>query len=272
MEDRVLAEYLKTGHQLRQKYEEIKSGRQKRYIDREEKYKSLISPLQNYGSYLGSQTEILKEMNNKMASTLDDKVGELALKYLLDPPGRVDKKYGIYRDNDGLYIGSKQISIFNNDIYLEDDKTRYRGTQGLWELMTMEHPNNELYNDEDLKNYATIVLKSGTFRPNNNLSARRFKIDNGGYKYEEIILPILYEAGIKQRSKTSTPIKKKDAEGSGLQKIVTTTNAFPEYIYYNNIDELLERLYILYGELKAGNTNTSIKNEIIEIISEFKKF
>jgi hypothetical protein len=268
MEDRVLEEYLKSSRQLRQKYEEIKHGKLKRYTTQEEKYKPLLSPVQNYGSHLGSQTEILKEMNSKMfSSTPDGEVGELALKYILNPQGQVDKLYGIYRDDDGLYIGNKRISVFNNDIFLEDDKTTYRGTPGLWELVTMDYPNPSLYNNEDLENYSDIVLKTSTYKAGNKASARRIKTSEG-YKYTNIILPILYKHNIKQPPLQSTPTKKK--EGKGLQKIVT--NAFPEYIYYKNIDELLERLYILYGELKAGNTHPSLKNEIIEIISEFKKF
>lgn len=264
MNDRVLADYLKAGRELRQKYEEMKHGKLKRYTVQEEKYKPLLSPILNYGSHLDSQTEILKEINSKMVSSTPE--GDLALEYLLHPQGRVDKLYGIYRDDDGLYIGDKRISVSNNDIFLEDDKTLYKGTTGLWELVTMEYPNPSLYDEEDLKNYSDIVLKSSTYKTGNKASARRIKTSEG-YKYTNIILPILYQHGIKQAPQQSTSIKSK---GSGLQKIVT--NGFPEYIYYNNIDELLERLYILYGELKAGNTHPSLKNEIIEIISEFKKF
>jgi len=130
MEDsRVLEEYLKSGRKLRQKYEEIKMGRQKRYTEQEEKYKPILSSMQSYGD---SQAEILKEINSKMSSpSSDDTVGELALEYLIKPQGQVDKLYGIYRDNDGIYIGNKRIFITNNDIYLESNTTMYKGTQGL---------------------------------------------------------------------------------------------------------------------------------------------
>lgn len=273
MEDRVLAEYLKSGRELHQKYEEIKMGRQKRYIDLEEKYKPLLSPIGNYASHLNSQSKILTEMNHKILSSpsnTDTKVGDLALGYLVNPPGKVDKLYGIYRDDDGMYVGNRQISVFDNDIFLDDDKIRYTGTRGLWELLTMDYPNPSLYTDEDLKQYEDIVLKTFTYKSGNNPSGRRLKTSEG-YKYNNIILPILYRHGIKQPpQELSTPlIKKKKKKGEGLQKLFT--NSAPEYVYYDSIDELLERLYILYGEFKAGNTSPIIQNEIVNIISEFKE-
>ena len=49
--------YLRTERELRQKFEEIRRSREKRYIDREEKYKPLLEPLHSVGSQL-------KEMSN----------------------------------------------------------------------------------------------------------------------------------------------------------------------------------------------------------------
>ena len=59
-------------------------------------------------------------------------------------------------------------------------------------------------------------------------------------------------------------------EGAGALRKIVTNNPV-EYVYWNSIDELLERLYILYGELKAGNSNPNIANEIVNIIQEFKE-
>jgi len=59
-------------------------------------------------------------------------------------------------------------------------------------------------------------------------------------------------------------------QGTGALRKIVTNNPV-EYVYWNSIDELLERLYILYGELKAGNSNPNIANEIVNIIQEFKE-
>jgi len=80
-------------------------------------------------------------------------------------------------------------------------------------------------------------------------------------KYTSIIAPLLYKYRLIQDKK----------HGTGLQKVVTKNKSDIEYVYWNTLEELLERLYILYGELKAGNTNPTIRNEIISIIQEFKE-
>ena len=58
-------------------------------------------------------------------------------------------------------------------------------------------------------------------------------------------------------------------KGKGLEKVVTNTTK--EYVYWDSLDELLDRLYILWGEIKAGNTNPTVRNEIVNIIQEFKE-
>lgn len=71
------------------------------------------------------------------------------------------------------------------------------------------------------------------------------------------------EEPIRTRSRT------KLLQGGSLYK--TVTGAPVEYVYWDTLDKLLERLYILYGKLKAGNTNPGIANEIINIVQEFKE-
>jgi hypothetical protein len=44
-----------------------------------------------------------------------------------------------------------------------------------------------------------------------------------------------------------------------------------KYIYWDNLDELLQRLVVLYGEIESGNTNPSLRNEIIRILQELKE-
>ena len=44
-----------------------------------------------------------------------------------------------------------------------------------------------------------------------------------------------------------------------------------EYVYWNALDELLERLCIVYGEMKAGNNNPNLVNELVNILQEIKE-
>lgn len=43
-----------------------------------------------------------------------------------------------------------------------------------------------------------------------------------------------------------------------------------KYIYWDNLDELLQRLVVLYGEMQSGNTNPALTNEVIRILQELK--
>lgn len=65
------------------------------------------------------------------------------------------------------------------------------------------------------------------------------------------------------------PNSKGSKSGKGLTKELTSNTV--EYKYWNSLDELLERLYVLYGEVKARNTNPSLRNEIINILEEIKE-
>ena len=65
---------------------------------------------------------------------------------------------------------------------------QFKGTRGLWELLTMENPKN--YNNEDLNNYEKIILSMNSYRHNNNPSSKYVK-SSTGHKYTAFIKPIL---------------------------------------------------------------------------------
>ena len=44
-----------------------------------------------------------------------------------------------------------------------------------------------------------------------------------------------------------------------------------KYVYWDNLDELFQRLAVLYGEIKSGNTNPTLKNEIVRILQELQE-
>ncbi len=71
---------------------------------------------------------------------------------------------------------------------------------------------------------------------------------------------------LRRSTSVSAPEK---VTGSGLRKIYTNTPV--EYVYWNTLDELLERLYIVYGEIKAGNSSPNLLNELVNILMEIKE-
>ncbi|ORP58138.1 hypothetical protein, partial [Vibrio cholerae] len=65
-----------------------------------------------------------------------------------------DTTYGIRRDGNRFYIGNKEVEIANDDISIGDQV--YKGTKGLWELLTLKEPSN--YTQSDLDTYKEILV------------------------------------------------------------------------------------------------------------------
>ena len=69
----------------------------------------------------------------------------------------LDTSFGIYFDHDNiLRIGNKPISIFQDNIII--DEREYRGTAGLWSLVTEKRPKD--YERDDLEEYKEIMEKT----------------------------------------------------------------------------------------------------------------
>lgn len=173
--------------------------------------------------------------------------------------------YGIYFRKDKPYIGDVPITVDKEVLWLPDG-SNYPTTPGLWELMMMKKPTK--FTQEDLVMYNDIQRTTSVL---NGWES------NAGYKYVTDIadntkLTKRRKGNNKEQPRSTgvlTRSRAKQFEGSGLYK--TITGAPVEYIYWDSIIELLDRLYILYGELKAGNTNPNIRNEIVNIVQEFQE-
>ena len=146
---------------------------------------------------------------------------------------------GITKDSKGQYRGNKKmLTIAYNNIYIDDEK--FRGTDGLWELIMENRPNPKNYEKEDLDNYGKLLLKTNALR-------RNFNPDNpnprasGGYKWTNILKPI-WDAKV---------------DGKGVVVIPSDPNA------------LLERLDLLLASQEAGHTG--VRNELVSICDELKR-
>ena len=180
--------------------------------------------------------------------------------------GRLDTEFGIRSLKDGYFIGSRKVDVIDGElVYGDGAGPRYELTPGLWELVTKRQPVG--YTDGDLENYAEIILDTNVYKARNCPESNKLKVAKT-QKYKQIIVPILQKLNI---LKDTDERKKRFSTGKGLQKRVIPNNNKIEYVYWDNLDELLERLHVLYGELKSGNTNLAIGNEIISIVQEFKE-
>ena len=99
-----------------------------------------------------------------------------------------DTTFGI-RDEDGRFkIGDRWVKIKGNDIEVSDksgvvEKT-YKGTPGLWELITAKEPNDEIIKRNDLENYAKLMVETNSLHQKNNPNKPR---SADSYKWKNIL-------------------------------------------------------------------------------------
>lgn len=208
--------------------------------------------------------------------------GRIAKDYflkLINKGRAVDTTYGVRVDGDRWMIGDKPIEVDGDDIIINEKK--YEGTRGLYELIFMNSPNEYIYDELDLENYKSIVLDTNVHRLG---YSRMGKLRSSrGHKYKNIISSLVSNEsaysgkGLNVGANGDHMLTYSDLvnqepnikpSGSGL----THSNTEPNIIYWNDPNELIERLRELGASTEAGNTgHTKEMNAIIEELLEYDK-
>lgn len=197
--------------------------------------------------------------------------GRIARDYflkLIQGGKNIDYNYGVRVEGDSWMIGSKEIEIDDNDLII--DGTRYKGTPGLYELIFMNIPNEYIYTEEDLNVYSDILRRTNAHRTNYS-NMGRVK-SNRGKKYTNIISQIANRISnpthqSRQDMDTYSDILSRAVTGSGI----LLTNAKPKYVYYDDPNEIVDRLRILLASQQAGNNAHEDEiNSIMEELNEIK--
>ena len=175
-------------------------------------------------------------------------VDNLAREYLMSFATKgdlTDKKFGIYSVDKKFYIGDKNVKIDGNDIIVLDNvgnvfKT-YKGTPGLWELLVIKKPNENIIMRSDLDNYENLLHKTNSLYKDNDPNQNRPKGNYRGDEWNKV------KKFWNNRNRY---------EGSGIVIIPEDPNA------------LLERLDLLLASQDAGHTG--VGNELVSICDELK--
>ena len=240
MDSKITEDLIKTGKHIRDKYRALKQGK----ILIEEQRQEVFKPLKDIfekKSNINEQEEGVNKIPNRPPAILPQtpsripvaiqqgpvpdtlSFGRLASYYLskhMDKNEKVDLTYGLRREGDKFKIGNTDLNIIH-DKFVFDDAT-FPGTQGLWELLTMSLPKD--YTEKDLKAYKEIVIKTNAHKRGYNPDAPISS--NKHVKYTKIIAPMF-------------SVK----EGTGL-KIANDNKV--DYIYWDDPNELINRLRLLY--------------------------
>lgn len=181
-------------------------------------------------------------------------------------PEEYDQIFGIRLDADGKYMmGDKTVII---DVDKETIKVgklkKCRFTSGLQELLFKSRPRVGYFDRNDLKMYKCFLLHTRCHR--NSKGALKA---NPGFKYKFIVGPLFKQEG-QDITKLYDRLLETTQTGEGISSpLVSLTNKTKEYIYFDDPNELIQRLSYLHASKQAGNTG--VNNEIISIEEELRE-
>lgn len=179
------------------------------------------------------------------------KFGEIATKALsesIGKPGAYDNVTGLYTNEGKFFLGDKEVNFDGDNIII--DGVEYKGTPGLWQLITSKKPLDGSYNPNDFKVYSDIMQRTNAIRSEKDPSRPKL---NKGFKWINVLKSIWNEQTGK-KPRTSTPKKK----GKGL-----ATGYGVEYLPSDPM-QLLNQLKLTFASNQAGNTGE--RNRIVSIL------
>lgn len=168
----------------------------------------------------------------------------------------LDMNYGVRKLADGtLMIGDSPISFENDHVHVGDGK--YRSSVGLLELLFRKQPDAQLISAEDRNNYEKILHATNAYRK--HYSPDEVIQKQNSNKYRTYIAPLT----------SVTPTRKRLGSGLPPPYKIARRGTRMDYVYWDDPNELVDRLRLLIAERSAGNP--SHVNEIISIIEELRE-
>ena len=217
-------------------------------------------------------SDLYASVNDSDASVIDG--FERVQKYLhnIDKNNvtELDLMTGVRKHNGKLMIGSSPIS-FKSDFISVGQRT-FPCSSGLIELLFKKHLSKEDFTNNDLEIYKNILELSNAHR-------KQYKSDGDikgtrSKKNINIILPLFQVsqgkgfASLRKKNimkKYNFNIQKKNF----LKYKIADFNRFKDYVYWDDPNELVDRLKLLVAEQEAGNNFHT--NEINSIIEELRE-
>lgn len=163
--------------------------------------------------------------------------------------------YGVRRERGKLMLGSALIAI--GDEYITVAGRKYPNTPGLKQLLLNKDVDVNLCTEDDMNHYKLMLLDTNAHRRDFDPS-KPIK-SNKGYEYLNVIKPLF-----QLRNKNCSQIK-----GKGLKPLTKVWKKNVDFVYWDDPNELVERLKLLIASRDAGNTG--LDNEIISIIEELRE-
>lgn len=155
----------------------------------------------------------------------------------------IDLVTGVRKLSKGFRFGDSSFTYNNNFYKIKGEQ--YKITPGLTELLFKKSPISEMITENDVNTYQNLIMKTNAYRNN-------YKSDN----------PVRVDKSTKFATYLSKLVR-----GSGFK--IAKKNDKTEYVYWDDPNELVERLKLLDAEKAAGNNN--LDNEIQNILEELSE-
>lgn len=163
--------------------------------------------------------------------------------------------YGVRNERGKLWLGNTRV--YDDGRSVKIGNRSLDKTDGIKELLYKKTPNLNLVTEEDLQNYKLVLIDTNAHK--RNYDPLRPVNSNKGFKYMNIIKPLFKFS----RNHTSSLESLPQGKGINLLKEVKKDT---DLVYWNDPNELVERLKLLLPSWAAGNTG--VRNEIYSIIEE----
>lgn len=168
--------------------------------------------------------------------------------------------FGVRNENSNLMIGNTKVTFSDGDAHSKNMMAKignrsYEVTPGLAELLFQSKPDVKIVSDQDKLVYKDILCNTSAHRRDYN-PTNQIKGDKGT-KYTKIVKPLFTDSELKEKKQ------------GGFMPTLKTLKKNTDFIYWDDPNELVDRLKILIASKDAGNT--SHDNEIISIIEELKE-
>ena len=201
----------------------------------------------------------------------DENIGEIARHYL-DKQYR-DTTFGIKKkivENEKRhYIGKEHVIVKDNDIIISKTGERFKGTDGLWKLITLREPVDVEKKDKD--EYERLMIKTNVIHRDDDPKNPHPK-GNRGKKWKKLIGPIWYKnQGFSEEDaiKMANNRRYRERLVKKMRKIKSEYGGEGVVVIPSDPNALLERLDLLPASQKAGHTG--VRNELVSICDELKR-
>lgn len=166
--------------------------------------------------------------------------------------------FGVRMERNKFMLGSCPISVSEKNLKLNG--RTYDLTPGLYAMLFKKLPDLNIITEDDKRQYKMLLLETNAHR--RDFSPNKPIKSNKGKKYLYIIKPLF------KLSKPRLASEESHTYGSGLPTMKKIKKDV-SYVYWDDPNELVERLKLLIAARDAGNTG--LDNEIISIIEELRE-